>query len=254
MSYTKKLGKIYCLKDPFTLKIRYIGFTTTSLNNRFSAHKHDALVRLSQSYKDKWFRKCNEKGKIPLIELLEDSIKHEDWEDKENFYISKYKNLTNQRKGGCGIVIDRNTTSIQRSVENKKKKIVQLTLDGELIKSFKCIRDAERELNIPRSSRIGLVCNKKAQSALGYRWAFLEDYKNGDIPEFKSKSQIYNDRYSKNALFIRVIDTLENLDLGVFHSISKFLLKHLKLNPKKVFPYISPKTGLYLKRYKIIKI
>lgn len=44
------------------------------------------------------FRACVEKGELPKIELLEDNISSKFWKEKEDYYIAKYDNLTNQEK------------------------------------------------------------------------------------------------------------------------------------------------------------
>ncbi len=38
----KRIFKIYCLKDPNTLKIKYIGVTVSDLKQRLSQHIHDS--------------------------------------------------------------------------------------------------------------------------------------------------------------------------------------------------------------------
>lgn len=249
-----KTGKIYCLIDPFSYEVRYVGFTTNSLKNRFSSHKYEALKRKAPTHKDKWFRHCNKKGKLPIISLLEDDIAYDKWEEKENYYISKYKHLTNIKPGGVGIVVDRSKSSIDNSNSCRKKAIVQLNLDGSFVKEYDCIRDAERELGLIRSSRIGVVCNSKADSAYGYRWAFLEDYQNGVLPSYKSKKQSYQCRKNGMSQKIIVINVNDPNDIQHYDSIVEFgkILFPDNIKPGKVF--ISKKTGLVSKKYKIIKI
>ncbi len=52
-----KNGKVYCLKDPITFEIKYIGFTRSTLSTRFSQHKHEALKKNTLSHCYNWFRK-----------------------------------------------------------------------------------------------------------------------------------------------------------------------------------------------------
>lgn len=249
-----KTGKIYCLIDPFNYEIRYVGFTTNTLKNRFSSHKYEALKRKANTYKDKWFRNCNQKGKLPIISLLEDNIPYDKWEEKENYYISKYDNLTNINPGGSGIIVNRNKSSIDKSNSCRKKTIVQLNLDGSFVEQYECIRDAERKLGFIKSSRIGVVCNNKADSAYGYRWVFLEKYNNGVLPSYKSKKQSYQFRKNGMSQKIMVINIENPEDIQYYNSIIEFgkLLFPDKKQPGKIFT--SKKTGLVLKKYKIIKI
>ncbi len=249
-----KTGRIYCLIDPFSYEIRYVGFTTNTLDNRFSSHKYEALKRKGPTHKDKWFRKCNKQGKLPLISLLEDNIPFDKWEEKENYYINKYNNLTNIRSGGHGIIVDRTQNSVDSSNACRKKVIVQLNIDGSFVKQHNSIRDAERELGFVRSSRIGVVCNKKAFSAYNYRWAFLEDYEKGELPKYVDKKQRYMDRKNGMSQKIMVINTLDPGDVKYYDSIIEFgkVICPNSIEPGKVF--ISKKTGLVQKKYKIIKI
>lgn len=243
-------GKIYCLIDPFSLRVRYIGFTNRTIKQRFYSHRHEALKRMGNTYKDKWFRKCVLQGKEPLFALLEDNIHQDLWAEKEEFYINSYPDLTNINPGGAGIVVNRSKTSIQRSSEAKEKEVVQLSLEGILINTFKSITEAEKHLGLNKSSRISHVCNHKAHTASGYRWAFKEDYLNNKLPPYKSKIQKYQDRINGNSEPVKVFDTKTNTDLGYFESTASFVFSISKIKSY----WISPSTGLYLRRYKIIKI
>lgn len=248
----KNKGKIYALVDPFTDKIRYIGFTRDTIKNRFSCHKHDSLKRNCNTRKAKWFRKCNSMGKLPYITLLEDNIPEKLWKEKEDYYISQYSNLTNQREGGCGIIIHRDTSSIYRSTKPKMKAVVQLSLEGKYIQEFESIKDAERHLNLTSISRIRLVIKGKAFSSNGYRWALKEDYLNDNIPVSSSKEEGYLKRKNGRSIPIQVFDTFSNKDLGSFESTYHFLRSINYPNTKS--SWISPTTNLFLKRYRIIKI
>jgi len=249
-----KTGRIYCLIDPFSYEVRYVGFTTKTLSDRFSCHKYEALKRKGPTYKDKWFRKCTKQGKLPIISLLEDNVPYDKWEEKENYHIGKYNNLTNIRAGGHGIVVDRIKSSVDSSNECRKKAIVQLNINGSFVKQHDSIRDAERELCFIRSSRIGVVCNKKAYSAYNYRWAFLEDYKKGELPIYVDKKQKYLNRKNGMSQKIMVINTLDPSDIKYYDSIIEFgkVISPNNIEPGKVF--ISKKTGLVQNKYKIIKI
>lgn len=247
----KNKGKIYALVDPFTDKVRYIGFTRTTINNRLSGHKHDSLKRNCNTKKAKWFRKCNLKGKLPYIILLEDNIPENLWKEKEDYYISQYSNLTNQREGGCGIILDRKRTSIYRSTKPKMKPVVQLTLEGEFIQEFESIKEAERYLGLKSLSRIRLVVQSKAFSSNGYRWALKEDYLKNNIPVGSSKKEGYLKRKNGRSIPIQVFDTFSNKDLGSFESTYAFLRS---INHTTTSSWVSPTTNLILKRYKITKI
>lgn len=55
----------------------------------------------------------------------------------------------------------------------KSKKVLQFDLNGNLIKSWDTVREAERETNI-HSSHISRCCNGKRKTAYGYIWKYEE--------------------------------------------------------------------------------
>ena len=64
-------------------------------------------------------------------------------------------------------------------LESKKKMqhpraVDQYTLDGEYIKTFPSIKDAQEYLGVPRGS-IGKCCQNKRKTSNGYRWKYHED-------------------------------------------------------------------------------
>ena len=56
----------------------------------------------------------------------------------------------------------------------KSKKVNQYDLEGNLIKTWDCIRDIERELNF-RHTNIGACCRGKLKRAYGYVWKYAEE-------------------------------------------------------------------------------
>lgn len=64
-----------------------------------------------------------------------------------------------------------------RVAEKISIKVVQLSLDGELIKVWNSLSEAERNLGADRSSIIR-VCKGKQKTCIGYRWLYYEDYLN----------------------------------------------------------------------------
>ena len=53
----------------------------------------------------------------------------------------------------------------------KAKKINQLNKNGDLIKSWDCIKYAETELNIDHS-KISMCCTGKRKTAGGFKWEY----------------------------------------------------------------------------------
>jgi len=65
------MTKIYTLKDPNTLKIRYIGKTVQKLKKRLSGHITWAKHQDGKSHVVNWIKFLLNKNQLPLIELLE---------------------------------------------------------------------------------------------------------------------------------------------------------------------------------------
>lgn len=56
----------------------------------------------------------------------------------------------------------------------KSKKIIQMDLNGKIIKSFDCIREAGRFLGREnKASQIMEVCKGKRNTAYGYKWRYI---------------------------------------------------------------------------------
>ena len=183
-------GKIYCLKDPMTNEVRYVGFTRSTLKTRFSQHKHEALKRNKKTHVYNWFRNCVLTIGIPYIELLEENISVEKWEEKENYWISKFTNLTNQNEGGCGVHLNTNGKGRASSIDNKKKAIVQVSSDGKLIKEWPSSVEAEIFYKGKHTGNIFSSIDNGSK-AFGFYWFKKEKYKEGFIPTRKLEKPIF---------------------------------------------------------------
>lgn len=194
MNITIKEFKIYCLKDPETLEIRYIGVTSSKLIFRYYQHIHSAKHRRGTRV-SKWIYSLLKRNLKPIIELIEIAYENS-WEEKEKYWIKQFDNLTNISKGGLGVVINRTYSSIERSANAKKIPIVQLDNEGNLIKEWKSVKDATISLNLKSLSCISNVLNKRKSSirAGGYKWAYKEEYYKED---FKVRKEISKVNYSK---------------------------------------------------------
>ena len=91
---------IYCLKDPDTYEIKYIG-KTISLDRRFKEHLQ--IHRNRRSKKNSWIISLINKGLQPIMEVVEICSK-DNWEVRECYWIQYYIdlgfNLKNTQKGG----------------------------------------------------------------------------------------------------------------------------------------------------------
>ena len=185
-------GKIYCLKDPKSNEVKYVGFTRSTIKTRFSQHKHEALKRNKLSHVYNWFRKCSKEGYLPVIELLEDGISKDKWEEKENFWIKKFTNLTNIKSGGAGVHINTNSSGRQMSINAKKKSVVQCDENGNIIKIWDSSVEAEKHYNSDNKHTGNIFSSiKNGSKAFGYYWFKSKNFKNGFIPERKLEKNVY---------------------------------------------------------------
>lgn len=99
-------GSIYALVDPREPEhVRYIGWTSKSLEARLSGHLNDVLDARHRSYKRNWLASLRKKGVLPEIVLVE-RVHSSEWAAKERFWIAAMKEegdrLTNTTGGGDG--------------------------------------------------------------------------------------------------------------------------------------------------------
>lgn len=161
--------KIYCLKCPVTLQIRYIGVTVNTLSTRLSQHIFDA--KKGGTYKRNWIASLSKK---PVIELIEE-CNYSNWEEREKYWISYYDNLTNTKEGGVGIVLNRSEESRYKSIKAKFKKIIAISQDKTFIKKYNSLKECSEDLNIPSPS-ITWVLRFPNKSSYGYHFVYAEKY------------------------------------------------------------------------------
>lgn len=229
-------NKLYCLRCPYTLEIRYIGITCKDIRGRLQRHINESRYR--DNHKSNWIKKLTSEGKSPIIEIMVDNLTYEESLLLEVEYIKKYKeicNLVNISEGGdfnpskldsvrkkiseklTGIKrspesiekmrisqLDKNkgsnnpfynkkhtfeskakmSESIKKSFsdekmieklsslkEKTKKPLLQLDMNGNLIKEWDSVSRIKRELNFDRKI-IRQVCNGTYKQAYGFIWKY----------------------------------------------------------------------------------
>ena len=93
--------KIYVLKHPDTLEVRYVGKTVRSLSRRLGNHIANAKGNKHNKHLSNWIINILNKNKRPIIELLEE-CDYSVWQEREQYWISQFPNLINLTKGGDG--------------------------------------------------------------------------------------------------------------------------------------------------------
>jgi len=94
-----KKVNIYGLVDPITLEIRYVGKTVSTIKERLRIHIHQSKVAVKHTHKEAWIKGLLLKNIRPTIKLIEE-VDHSVWAEREMYWISKIKNLTNTTLGG----------------------------------------------------------------------------------------------------------------------------------------------------------
>lgn len=93
--------RIYVLKHPDTLEVRYVGKTVRSLSRRLGNHIANAKGNKHNKHLSNWILKILYENKRPIIELLEE-CEHSVWQEREKYWISQFDNLINLTIGGDG--------------------------------------------------------------------------------------------------------------------------------------------------------
>lgn len=97
---TRKV-KIYTLKHPDTLEIRYVGKTVRSLSRRLGNHVANAKGNKHNKHLSNWILSILALGKRPIIELIEE-VDSSLWQEREKYWITQFPNLINLTEGGDG--------------------------------------------------------------------------------------------------------------------------------------------------------
>lgn len=125
---------IYCLKDPETNEIRYVGKTVGSLANRLRGHISVARTRAKRGHSVNWIVHLLERGLHPIIELIEIVQPGNDWAERERYWIGygrasgwRLTNLTDGGEGAPGFSPNdatRHKYSIRATGENNRRAIL----------------------------------------------------------------------------------------------------------------------------------
>lgn len=147
-------GTIYCLKDPDTNSIRYIGQTRETAIRRFYKHKYQwTRSKNKLSHVNAWIKKLAKTNKLPILDIIEDNIPLNELNNKEIYYIKTYKELgtklTNLTEGGSII------PKINQSDESKLKRLNTLKTSKNWINSRKRQAIAIKEIHKNNPTKIG---------------------------------------------------------------------------------------------------
>jgi hypothetical protein len=222
--------QIYTLQS-ITNEVRYIGLTTKSLKIRYTAHIKNAEQNSRNYHVYNWMNQhFKEYGVYPTIHLLDDTAKSiEDLKKLEQYYIGKFPNLTNMTIGGDGVSGYKRPLE---AIEVRELKVLQYSLDGEFITSFRSMSEAAEVITGIRknNTKISLVCNGKRWQAYGYIWR-----KNTDCFTTFSKPKPYTPTEEHKATLRARMSTSNPSKLGIENARSKPICQKLNGNIVKVY-------------------
>lgn len=162
--------KIYCIKNPFTNKIVYIGKTKSELYVRLIEHCHDVHHR-KRSFsvlKQEWFNNFIKNGILPKIELIEECEEVEA-NTREKYWIQKYNPILN--------IVFANNLKLLISISNRKSiPIFQYNKQGEFIKEWKSITEAANNLSIEGSNICAAAIGKRKLGGV-WMWSYSKEDK-----------------------------------------------------------------------------
>ena len=133
---------IYGLTDPITQELRYIGYTSRSLIERFGAHLSPSKLK-NKTHKNHWIKSLLRNNIKPEIFVIQETNEKE-WKEDEQFNIAYFRSvgcrLTNQTLGGEGvlghIVTDKTRKKISTSHLGNKNHMFGKKHKNETIKKM----------------------------------------------------------------------------------------------------------------------
>lgn len=159
--------KIYLLRDPNTLEIRYIGQTDQELPERLVGHIHESYFRkrMQSLKKPEWVKSIFNTFNLPLIELIE-IVDKELAGERERYWVNFYKDSYDL----FNFMLNSNNKT---SREDLRKKVYQYNKEGFFIKEWHSLLSVELELKIPAGNIIQ-SCKGKRKSGVGFMWRYYK--------------------------------------------------------------------------------
>lgn len=169
--------KIYVLKEPDTLKIRYVGITTKTLKQRLRKHLDNALYTKHNLHLCNWILKYYKNNQLPIIEEIEECVINI-WQEREKYWITQFKDLLNFTEGGEG-------SFGYKHKESSKEKIRQLKLGLK--------QSNETKLKRSKSLKNRIITQEhKEKISIANKGNIYTKYKVRVIDTIKSQEHIFN--------------------------------------------------------------
>lgn len=158
------MGNIYAIIDTRTNNPIYVGQTVKTIAERWKEHINDTKG-------NRGFAVHNAMRKYGIenfaIQSLETNIDNDSLNDREQYWIKALH--THISENGYNL-----TWGGQNTSEALKKCVYQYDLEGNFIKEFPSLAEAERVLKISHSN-ICKVLNHELHQCGGYRWSYTKE-------------------------------------------------------------------------------
>lgn len=185
---------IYCLKDPDSLIIKYIGKT---INIRKRYNNHVCNYTGEKTLKNNWVKGLKSNGKKPILEVIE-KCNEDNWIEREMYWIAYYKqlgyDLKNMTIGGEGL------SGLKKSDDFKSKLRLRMVGSNNPFygkkhteETLKLIQNSSCGRNNPRAKYINVLDANKVVVFSGIRKE-VSDWcrENGVCCEAIMKKCLYN--------------------------------------------------------------
>jgi hypothetical protein len=173
------MWSLYVLICPIDNIVRYVGISENPNERLKKGHLVD---KRENPHKTRWIDKLKQLKLKPTLKIIRENLTEIEAENNEIALISIYRSilgskLTNIAKGGnrppakMGEAHHKYWKGKTGGASSSSKKIDKYDLNGNFIKTYLSIVDAELELKRKQNrSNIGMVCNGKRQTSLGFIW------------------------------------------------------------------------------------
>lgn len=176
---------IYVIKDPDTLRIRYVGKTVQSLKIRLNRH-----INNPKGYVGRFISKLIRKNKYPIIEKI-DECDESNWQEREIYWIKYYReiidDLCNLCDGGIGVSGHKvSKISIAKRLESVNKKLYVKHIETGVVNIYKSSVDFRKNHDVsqPSISRAIKTCGKSK----GFMFSYTGIFNQNEISKrYKSK-------------------------------------------------------------------
>jgi len=175
---------IYVLKDPISLKIKYVG-KTSNPDDRLKRHMNDCNLKNSWTKKSKWLLHLKNNNLNPIMEIIDEGT-DSNINELEIKWIKHYRDndiyLSNETEGGDGF----NWTGLKHKDESiikmkmnhpLRKSVIQFDMDNNIVNKFNSSYEAADYMNTSRGFVAGCCNNKPHYITLkGFYFRYIDNY------------------------------------------------------------------------------